>query len=157
MRISIRQASNQDAEAIAQLNTACMGYDYPIADTAVNLTRILESPCDKVFVAVADAKIVGYIHVNDYRLLYAPAMINVMGIAVSDSCRRCGIGRQLLAAAEAWAQERGATAIRLVSGANRTEAHSFYRNCGFDGSREQLNFKKSIIFQLCSGDAAGDS
>ena len=144
MLIRIREATVQDAEAIAQLNTQGMGYDYPIANTAVNLTRILESPCDKVFVAVYDEETVGYIHVNDYRLLYAPAMINVMGIAVSDSCRRRGIGRQLLAAAEAWAQERGATAIRLVSGANRTEAHSFYRNCGFDGGREQVNFKKAL-------------
>ena len=144
MLIRIREATVQDAEAIAQLNTACMGYDYPIADTAVNLAYILESPCDKVFVAVADAEIVGYVHVNDYRLLYAPAMVNVMGIAVFDSFRRCGIGRQLLAAAEAWAQERGATVIRLVSGASRTEAHSFYRDCGFDGGREQVNFKKAL-------------
>ena len=144
MLIRIREATVQDAEAIAQLNTECMGYDYPIADTAVNLTRILESPCDKVFVAVADAEIVGYIHVNDYRLLYAPAMINVMGIAVFDSFRRCGIGRQLLAAAEAWAQERGATAIRLVSGAYRAEAHAFYRSCGFDCGKEQKNFKKYL-------------
>ena len=144
MLIRIREATVQDAEAIAQLNTQGMGYEYPIADTALNLTRILESPCDKVFVAVADAEIVGYIHVNDYRVLYAPAMVNVMGIAVSDSCRRCGIGRQLLAAAEAWAQERGSTAIRLVSGAHRAEAHAFYRSCGFDCGKEQKNFKKYL-------------
>ena len=144
MLIRIREATVQDAEAIARLNTQGMGYDYPIADTAVNLTRILGSPCDKVFVAVADEDIVGYIHVNDYRVLYAPAMVNVMGIAVSDSCRRCGIGRQLLAAAEAWAQERGATAIRLVSGAHRAEAHAFYRSCGFDCGKEQKNFKKYL-------------
>ena len=144
MLIRIREATVQDAEAFAQLNTQGMGYEYPIADTALNLTRILESPCDKVFVAVADAEIVGYIHVNDYRVLYAPAMVNVMGIAVSDSCRRCGIGRQLLAAAEAWAQERGSTAIRLVSGAHRAEAHAFYRSCGFDCGKEQKNFKKYL-------------
>ena len=144
MLIRIREATVQDAEAIAQLNTQGMGYDYPIADTALNLAHILESPCDKVFVAVADAEIVGYVHVNDYRLLYAPAMINVMGIAVSDSCRRCGIGRQLLAAVEAWAQERGATAIRLVSGAHRAEAHAFYRSCGFDCGKDQKNFKKGL-------------
>ena len=144
MLIRIREATVQDAEAIAQLNTQGMGYDYPIADTALNLTRILESPCDKVFVAVYDEETVGYIHVNDYQVLYAPAMVNVMGIAVSDSCRRCGIGRQLLAAAEAWAQERGASSIRLVSGAQRTEAHAFYRSCGFDCGKDQKNFKKGL-------------
>ena len=142
MSIQIREASVQDAEAIAQLNAECMGYDYSSADTAANLSYILERTHDKAFVAVAAKKIVGYIHVNEYRVLYAPFMVNVMGIAVSGSCRRCGIGRQLLHAAEAWAKERGATAIRLVSGAQRTDAHSFYRSCGFDGGRKQLNFKK---------------
>ena len=144
MNIRIREASILDAEAIAQLNTQGMGYDYPIADTTINLTYILESPSDKIFVAVADEDIVGYIHVNDYRVLYAPVMINVMGLAVSDSCRRCGIGRQLLAAAEAWAKERGASSIRLVSGAQRTEAHAFYRSCGFDCGKDQKNFKKRL-------------
>ena len=144
MSMRIREASLQDAGAIARLNAECMGYDYSSADTAANLSHILGSPHDKVLVAVADTQIVGYIHVNEYRVLYAPFMVNVMGIAVSGSCRRCGIGSQLLAAAEAWAKERGAVAIRLVSGASRTEAHAFYRSCGFGGGKEQLNFKKAL-------------
>ena len=144
MNIQIREATVQDAEAIAQLSAVCMGYDYPIADTAENLRHVMVSPCDTVFVAVAEGKTVGYIHANEYRVLYAPFMVNIMGIAVSPSCRRCGIGRQLLSTAEHWARKRGASAIRLVSGACRTEAHSFYRNCGFDDGRDQKNFKKYL-------------
>ena len=144
MHILIRDASACNAEAITQLNSECMGYDYSSADTAASLSYVLESSHDKVLVAVADNQIVGYIHVNEYRVLYAPFMVNVMGIAVSGSCRRCGIGRQLLLAAEAWAKERGAAAIRLVSGAYRTEAHAFYRSCGFDIGKDQKNFKKYL-------------
>ena len=144
MHILIRDASVHDADAIAQLNRECMGYDYSSADTSVSLSYVLGSTHDKVLVAVADTQIVGYIHVNEYRVLYAPFMVNVMGIAVSVSFRKCGIGRQLLLAAEAWTTERGATAIRLVSGAKRTDAHSFYRSCGFDNGREQMNFKKAL-------------
>ena len=144
MNIQIREATVQDAEAIAQLSAVCMGYDYPIADTVENLRHVLGSPCDTVFVVVAEGETVGYIHANEYRVLYAPFMVNIMGIAVAPSCRRCGIGRQLLSTAEHWARKRGAVAIRLVSGACRTEAHSFYRNCGFDDGRDQKNFKKYL-------------
>lgn len=144
MSIRIREASLQDAGAIARLNAECMGYDYSSADTAANLSHILGSPHDKVLVAVADTQIVGYIHVNEYRVLYAPFMVNVMGIAVSGSCRRCGIGSQLLSTAEHWARKRGAAAIRLVSGAQRAEAHAFYSSCGFDCGKDQKNFKKGL-------------
>lgn len=119
-----------------------MGYDYPTEETEHKLRAVLNSGKDKVFVAVAEDSVVGYIHANDYDVLYFPTMKNVMGIAVDSAYRRCGIGKALLAAVEAWAKETKSKGIRLVSGADRKEAHEFYRNCGFDGGKEQRNFKK---------------
>lgn len=55
-----------------------------------------------------------------------------------------GIGRKLLAAVEDWARDTGAHAVRLVSGAARTGAHAFYRACGYEGNKMQLNLKKKI-------------
>ena len=71
-------------------------------------------------------------------------MKNIMGIAVSNDHKRKGIGRALLQQVEQWARDTGAVGIRLVSGASRTEAHTFYRRCGFDGSKEQINLKKML-------------
>ena len=65
-----------------------------------------------------------------------------MGIAVSRKYKRKGIGRALLQQVEHWARETGASGIRLVSGATRTDAHAFYRRCGFEGNKEQINLKK---------------
>ena len=144
MDITIREAVYQDAEAIACLNREAMGYDYSIEDTTRKLTMILRSDQDKVFVAVAGEYIVGYIHANDYDVLYFPTMKNIMGIAVDSAYRRQGIGHMLLDAVECWAKETGAEGIRLVSGANRTDAHKFYIDCGFEGGKQQLNFKKHI-------------
>lgn len=144
MEITIREASHQDAKAIARLNREAMGYDYPAEDTAQKLEMILRSDRDKVFVAVADDCVAGYIHANDYDVLYFPTMKNIMGIAVDSAYRRQGIGKMLLNAVEYWAKETGAEGIRLVSGIERTNAHSFYRNCGFEGGKSQLNFKKYI-------------
>ena len=85
---------------------------------------------------------IGYVHANDYDVIYAPPMKNIMGIAVSNRFRKEGVGRALLAAVEAWARETGAWGIRLVSGAERTGAHEFYRHCGYSGEKRQVNFKK---------------
>ena len=142
MDLLIREAVESDANAIWQLNSTEMGYEFPIDATIDNLIKLLHSPFDKIFVAVLDGSVVGYVHGNDYDLLYAPHMKNIMGIAVSGQYKRKGIGRALLQHIETWARETGASGIRLVSGASRTDAHTFYRRCGYEGSKEQINLKK---------------
>ena len=148
MEIQIREANLSDAGAIARLNRESMGYHYPEKETAEKLRMLLGRKQDKIFVAVIEDTVVGYIHANDYDLLYAPAMKNIMGLAVAQEYRRRGIGKVLMAAVEAWAKENGAKGIRLVSGAARQQAHAFYRDCGFGGGKEQLNFKKDL--DVCS-------
>ncbi|MBQ6889820.1 MAG: GNAT family N-acetyltransferase [Oscillospiraceae bacterium] len=139
---SIREAVASDAAAIWRLNCSEMGYQYPLDDTAQNITKLLRSSADKIFVAVYDGSVVGYVHANDYDVLYAPHMKNIMGIAVSSEHKQQGIGRALLQQVEHWACKTGAAGIRLVSGASRTDAHEFYRRCGYSGGKEQLNLKK---------------
>lgn len=139
---TIREAVPSDANAIWQLNCDEMGYQYPLADTVQNIAKLLSSKADKIYVAVSNNTIVGYVHANDYDLIYAPHMKNIMGIAVSHDYKRKGIGKALLQQVEHWARKTGASGIRLVSGAARTEAHAFYRRCGFEGNKEQVNLKK---------------
>ena len=143
---SIREAEISDANSIWKLNCDEMGYQYPLSDTVLNIGKLLSSETDKIYVAVSDNTIVGYVHANDYDLTYAPHMKNIMGIAVSHDYKRKGIGRALLQQVEYWARETGASGIRLVSGATRVDAHAFYRCCGFEGNKEQINLKK--MFQI---------
>lgn len=139
---SIREAVESDVSAIWQLNSNELGYQYSLDGTVQNVTKLLSSNADKIFVAILDGSVVGYVHANDYDLLYAPHMKNIMGIAVSGGHKRKGIGRALLQQVENWARETGAFGIRLVSGSTRTDAHAFYRRCGYEGSKEQINLKK---------------
>ena len=139
---SIREAVASDANAICQLNSTEMGYPFPLDATIGNLSKLLNNPSNKILVAVLDDSVVGYVHANDYDLLYAPHMKNIMGIAVSGEYKRQGIGRALLQQIEHWARETGASGIRLVSGAARADAHNFYRSRGFSGNKEQINLKK---------------
>lgn len=142
MSFYIREAIESDAEAIWILNCAEMGYSFPLNTTTENICKLLRSNSDKIYVAVLDSTVVGYVHANDYNLVYAQHMKNIMGIAVSGKYKRRGIGKALLQKVEEWALQTGASGVRLVSGATRTDAHAFYHHCGYFGDKEQLNLKK---------------
>lgn len=142
MNFVIRECCIDDANFIQKLNSDEMGYEYSLADTQLKIQQLLASDSDRIFVAVSDEAVVGYIHVNDYNVIYAPSMKNIMGIAVSSAYRRQGIGKSLFEKAEEWARLSGAKGIRLVSGSQRTAAHEFYLHMGYLNGKQQLNFKK---------------
>ena len=141
-KITIRECSVGDADAICLLNKNEMGYDYPLEATRNKLRMLLSKPENKIFVAETGGRGVGYVHANDYDVIYAPHFKDIMGIAVSGDFRKMGIGRTLLSATEKWAKETGACGIRLVSWEKRTGAHEFYRRCGYTERKKQLNFNK---------------
>lgn len=142
--IIIRDATMDDCPHIHKLNCEEMGYTYSLEYTKDNLVRILTKKTDKVLVATKNGIVIGYIHANDYEVLYAAPMKNIMGIAVSSEYKRQGVGRMLLQGIEEWAKATGAEAVRLVSGATRTGAHKFYRSCGYEENKQQINFKKTF-------------
>lgn len=138
----IREAQMSDLEVLVRLNKEEMGYDYPIEQTKINLEKILNDPQHKILVAVKDHQVVGYVHAVCYDLLYFDHLKNIMGIAVDHRYRRQHIGHDLLTAIEKWAKETGAKGVRLVSGETRKEAHAFYIANGYQGNKQQRNFKK---------------
>lgn len=144
MQIEIRAASIKDAAAICKLNKSEMGYDFSLEDTEKKLCQLLNNGSNRILVAVAYKEVVGYVHANDYDLLYAPPMKNIMGIAVYSVWQKQGIGSMLLDEIERWACETDAVAIRLVSGESRSKAHAFYEACGYIYGKKQLNFKKEL-------------
>lgn len=144
MNLIIREVCPADAPAIAGLNKSAMGYDFSPKATGERLERLLHQEGHKIFVAVADGTVLGYVHACDYDLLYAPHCKNIMGLAVDAGCRQMGLGRKLLGAVEAWAKTTGAAAVRLSSGAARADAHAFYRACGYTGAKEQKTFSKAL-------------
>lgn len=144
MELILRNAMVSDAQALAKLNREEMGYDFPVEETGKKLQASLENPEKKILVAEIQGRVVGYVHLESYDVLYAPHMKNVMGIAVAGEFRRQGVGKALLTAGEAWARETGAVAVRLVSGDARKDAHAFYQSLGYTGNKLQRNFKKML-------------
>ena len=109
--------------------------------------KLINSGSDKILVAVIGDEVIGYVHANDYDLIYAPHMKNIMGIAVAEKYKRNGVGKALLAEVEKWAEETNAVGVRLVSGAARIGAHKFYHSCGYSGDKAQVNMSKMFEYQ----------
>ena len=144
MDIIIREARASDYQDIALISKLDLGYEYPAELVQVKLEKVLRSGREKVFVAIVDGKTAGYIHAEDYDLLYYPQMKNILGLAVLLEFRNHGIGTRLLHEVENWALESGAYAVRLNSGMSRKAAHQFYRNRGYALEKEQLRFIKEL-------------
>lgn len=137
----VRPVRLADAAALEELCRVSMGYDYPVEK---RLARILHRKENQLLAACEKGIVVGYIHLQDYDVIYAGPMKNILGLAVLPQYRRRGWGRALLAAAQKRAVKDGCTGLRLVSGAQRTEAHEFYRRCGFAYQKDQKNFQKAL-------------
>lgn len=99
---------------------------------------------EMVFVAELNARVVGFIHVEKYNVLYLDSMVNILGLAVLSNYQKQGFGRKLIDAAIHWGKEKGIYTLRLNSGINRKEAHQFYRRIGFGEEKEQYRFIKNI-------------
>jgi len=142
LKIIIRECKPQDYMDIVLLNENEMGYIYPAENTKKQLEQLLNDRNHKIYVAIVIDEVVGYVHANNYDLLYAPHLKNIMGIAISSDFRKNGIVKMLLNQIDKWARDTGAYGVRLVSGATRMGAHAFYISCGYSGNKEQKNFKK---------------
>ncbi len=140
--VTIREARTEDCARILELNRDALGYDYPFAKTQANLAGLMTRPSNKILVGEYKGEVAGYIHAADYDCTYNDPMKNIMALAVDEKLRGMGIGRLLLCAAEKWAAECGCKGVRLASGFARTQAHEFYRHCGYTLRKEHKNFVK---------------
>jgi GNAT superfamily N-acetyltransferase len=142
--ITIRPLTRRDAAAAGALS-GDLGYP---ADPGVMETRlgaILAEPDHAVFGAEGeDGSLLGWVHVCFRLLLIDPPSALVEGLVVASETRRGGVGRALMAAAENWARDRGAQAVRLRSGAPRADAHAFYRALGYREGKAALGFEKGL-------------
>ena len=84
VKIEIRRAVGSDYEALAKIGREDMGYAESTAElTKEKLHRALAKDYERVFVAVCDETVAGFVHAEQYDVLYYPTMINILGLAVS--------------------------------------------------------------------------
>lgn len=138
----IRKAQKSDAEDIYYINKTSLGYDYPLDKQRKRFESVLNDDTQAIFVADMGNRVVGYIHLASYDVIYADTYKNCLGLSVDNDYKRMGIGAALIKQAELWAKENGAVGIRLCSGVERENAHKFYLSQGYVETKLQKNLKK---------------
>lgn len=141
--VRVRAATLADAAALAPLSGQ-LGYPATPEEIALRLRRILDDAEHAVFVAEAGGRIAGWVHVFVSRTVEAHARAEIGGLVVDEAARSQGIGRALMAHAEAWAREKGCEAVGLRSNVIREQAHAFYERLGYRLIKTQKCFRKAL-------------
>ncbi len=88
---------------------------------------------DIVFLAHVDRRAAGLASVRLIPMIEAERPhAELSDLFVAESFRRKGVGAALVRAVEAYARERGATQLLLLTGLDNPEAQAFYRSLGFE-------------------------
>jgi GNAT superfamily N-acetyltransferase len=113
--------------------------DYSIERAREGYREFVGSDHADVLLAVRGGRIVGLASVCvDIRSVRYGLRCWLEDLVVTSGERSKGVGRALLAAASAWARERGCTHLELDSGLARADAHRFYEANGM--TRESYVF-----------------
>jgi GNAT superfamily N-acetyltransferase len=136
--VLLRPPEIRDAERLARL-LAALGHPAEPAEVAHRLAELAErDPAGFRAVAEADGEPVGFVAAHLTPMLHRARPVGrVTTLVVDEEARGSGVGSFLLAAAESWCRERGATRIELTSGDERPDAHRFYQGRGWrrEGAR----------------------
>lgn len=122
----IRPIRDGEDEAVVALWTAC-GLTRPWNDPRQDLRLARDGATSTVLVAAEDEQVVGSIMVG-----FDGHRGWVYYLAVDPDRRGRSLGRELMAAAEAWLSDRGAPKIQLMVRADNTAALGFYERLGLE-------------------------
>lgn len=141
---TLRDPRPDDAPAIAAL-AGELGYPTEPDVMRGRLQIVTAQEGELVLVAEPpEGDITGWVHVFGAVRLESPPYAEIGGLVVSAQARGGGIGHALLAAAEAWARDRGYGDMRIRSNVIRERAHRFYERCGYQSPKSQKVLVKPL-------------
>jgi GNAT superfamily N-acetyltransferase len=128
----IRSPRPDDVDGIAGL-LGELGYPSAPASVSQRLAELARQGHIAVFVAEVDGRPVGLATAYIVPAIHVDRPVGVLSaLVVQEGHRRRGLGRELVAAAEAWARDRNAYRMTLSTGLARQEAHAFYEGLGYE-------------------------
>lgn len=159
MPLAIRPARPADLDALLAIEQAVFVWDRL---SRRSLRHFLNSDAAGVLVAEEAGRLAGYALVLFRRHAHTARLYSIAAVP-----GRIGVGGPLLAACEALALSRGATALRLEVRADNRRAIDLYRRCGFaqrDETRDYyedgetaLRFEKALASAFAPSGPPGHS
>ncbi|MEQ5837091.1 GNAT family N-acetyltransferase/peptidase C39 family protein [Marinobacter sp. NFXS9] len=150
MHVLIRRALPDDLDALVDLENRCFSEDRL---SRRSFRRFLEMPRDRVLVADADGRLVGYSLVLMHK---ATRLARIYSIAVADEARGQGLGEKLVRESEAVAVEADRIIMRLEVREDNHGAIRLYRRLGYrqfgtyrdyyEDHGNALRFERRILF-----------
>lgn len=135
--LNIREAAIADLPTMLELYGQ-LGMDdgqvLPLADAEKLFLRIGNYPDYKLYLAELDGRPVGtfaLLVMDNLGHMGTPSAI-LEDVVVAESCRGTGIGQQMMAFATDLCRQKGCYKFFFSSNINRTDAHRFYENLGFE-------------------------
>lgn len=130
--IEIHLAHAGDAAALALL-LGELGYPADATQAASRLARVAADPQAVALVARTADRVRGLATVHAHHALNRDeAAVQLTLLVVASDARGSGAGRSLVAAAEDWARQRGATRLVVTTAVHRSGAHVFYERLGYE-------------------------
>lgn len=141
--LDLRNASPADADDVAALLQA-LGYPCETEDAMERIASILHNDRQALVLARNDGAVCGLIALDFmYYLPLGTTTCRITAMVVTPEAQGRGVGRQLLREAERRARTGGAARLEITSGSQRSEAHAFYKACGYsDGT---VRFVKALL------------
>ena len=144
LTVTVRRAHQEDWPGVASLlrevdelhAALAPAYFRAGARSEIEWRRLLGEATAAAWVATAGAGTVGLLALRLYETPPDPTMVarrraHLETLVVAKAARRRGIGRQLVAAAGAWARARGAVEMVLTTWAGNADADAFYERLGY--------------------------
>lgn len=139
--MEIRRLTGEDVPSLMKLYRQLSPEDeFPSADAAQEIWRRIEAQENIIYLGAVEAGEV----LSTCFLVIIPNLTRggrpigfVENVVTDENYRRMGLGRKVIAEAVRIARENGCYKVMLQSGCQRTGAHRFYEEIGFDGERKR--------------------
>ena len=138
----VRVATRDDADELARLLTQ-LEHPTSAASIAARWDEWRAAGNLALVAARADGTLAGVATLHHMLVLHRPRPVGRITALVVDAAERGrGIGRALVAAAEAELTRAGCGLLEITSNARRVDAHAFYERLGY--TRTSLRFMKPL-------------
>lgn len=143
MAVNIRQATKDDLEFLLRLVPRLSGFGLPPTRDAKALETFTHDLLIKtlnenlatsaMLIAEDDKKRLGFVRLEEEKEFFSGEAYGYVAIlATTQEAEGKGVGKALMAAAEAWSKERGYRYLSLSVFATNTHARGFYKKLGYD-------------------------